>query len=119
MALVKVRYTRNGGTKESDIYRGDLSAFYGEDFECLIEWAKRYGKVGSFIPLRGAAYLALLELVGDGNLDANGFPTFLFCPPDDCYQGTSWATFCAKIAMKPAYELCGWMMELSVEPETN
>lgn len=118
MVLVTIRYSRNGGTKDSDVYWGDLTTYFGEDFERLVQWAKQYGKVDSFIPLRGAAYLALLELIGDVNLlDQNGFPVFLFCAPDDCYLGESWAAFCAKIAMKPAYEQYGWTMELEVETD--
>lgn len=118
MVLVTIRYTRNGGTKDSDVYWGDLTTYFGEDFERLVQWAETYGKVDSFIPLRGAAYLALLELIGDVNLlDQNGFPVFLFCAPDDCYLGESWAAFCAKIAMKPTYEQYGWTMELEVETD--
>lgn len=120
MVLVTVRYSRNGGTTDSDVYWGDLSAFFGEDFERLVAWAKQYGKTNSFIPLRGAAYLALLEIVGDANLlDKNGFPVFLFCPVDDCYRGDGWEAFCAKIAMKPAYEQYGWTMELMVETKED
>ena len=119
MVLVTIRYTRNGGTKDSDIYWGDLTAYFGEEFERLVQWAKQYGNTDSFIPLRGAAYLALLELVGDNAnlLDKNGFPIFLFLPTDDCYRGDSWEAFCAKIAMQPAYAQYGWTMELMVETD--
>ena len=40
MVLVTIRYTRNGGTKDSDVYWGDLTVYFGEDFKRLVQWAK-------------------------------------------------------------------------------
>ena len=37
MVSVTIRYTRNGGTKDSDIYWGDFTAYFGEDFKRLVQ----------------------------------------------------------------------------------